>query len=61
MSARSFVANSGQLLVGVLFVIVWWNGTRYAAESSEAKRDEIEASGGVGASWGLYFVPEAWM
>lgn len=61
LQSRLAIGQVGQILVALLFTLLWVNGTRAAAQSSEAKRDEIEQAGGLGAEWGLYFVPEAWM
>lgn len=61
LHTRLAFGQVGQIIVTVIFILVWTNGTKYAMDSSEAKRDEIEKAGGIGAEWGLYFVPEAWM
>lgn len=61
LHSRLAIGQVGQILVSIIFVLVWYNGTEAAANSSEAKRDEIAEAGGLGAEWGLYFVPEAWM
>lgn len=59
--ARLAIGQCGQLFVILLFIFLWWAGMNTAVNFSEAKRDEIEEAGGLGAQWGLYFVPEAWM
>jgi hypothetical protein len=61
LHARLAIGQVGQIMVSVILTIVWWNGTKYAAQSCESKRDEIEEAGGLGALYALYFVPEAWM
>jgi hypothetical protein len=62
LHARLAIGQVLQIMVLVVFTLLWWNVTKHAAESSESKRDEIkEQSWGVGAEWGLYFVPEGWM
>jgi hypothetical protein len=62
LHARLAIGQVLQIMVLVVFTLFWWNVTKYAAESSESKRDEIkEQSWGVGAEWALYFVPEGWM
>jgi len=61
LHSRLAIGQVCQVLVGVIFTLLWWNGTKHAAQMSEAKRDEIEQAGGLGAEWGLHFMPEAWM
>ena len=61
LQARLAVGQVGQIMVSIILTIVWWFGTKYAAQSCESTRDDIKEVGGLGAEWGLYFVPEAWM
>lgn len=61
LHARLAIGQVLQMMVLVLFALLWWNATQSAVESSEAKRNEIKESGGAGAAYALYVVPEAWM
>lgn len=61
LHARLAIGQVLQVIVLVIFIILCRYTTQSTVEWCEARRDEVNESGGVGAEWGLYVVPEPWM